>query len=60
MKYFKLFEGRVKKSDRIDIFRDNKYIVISPLTPHDSCKYGAFTRWCISVPNSGTTWYTDN
>jgi virulence-associated protein VagC len=46
-------EGSVKKSDRIDIYRDNNYVVIRPLTETASCKYGTFTKWCISAPSSG-------
>lgn len=46
---FKLFEGSVKSSERIDIFRDNKYILVAPLTAKASMKYGAFTNWCTSV-----------
>ncbi len=53
---FNLFEGKVKKSDKIDIFRNEKYIVVRPLTHQASCKYGAFTQWCISVPNAEYVW----
>ena len=56
IKSFDLFEARVKKSDRIDIFRDNKYIIISPLTHKASCKYGANTKWCISTPSDSTAY----
>lgn len=55
MKYiynFKLFETKVKKSDKVDIFRNDKYIVVRPLTHKASCKYGAFTKWCISAPDA--------
>lgn len=54
---FKLYlEKSVKKSDRIDIYRDNNYIVVRPLTHEASCKYGAFTSWCISVPGEDYIW----
>lgn len=46
---FKLFEGSVKSAERIDIFRDNNYILVAPLTGKASMKYGAFTHWCTSV-----------
>lgn len=46
-------EGSVKKSDRVDIYRDNNFIVVRPLTETASCKYGAFSKWCISAPGSG-------
>lgn len=51
-----LYEGSVKKTDRVDIYRDSNYIVIRPLTYRASCKYGAFTRWCISVPHAEYVW----
>lgn len=50
---FKIFEGSVKKSDRIDIFRDDKYIVVAPLTEEASMKYGADSHWCTSASGSG-------
>ena len=46
-------EGSVKSTDKIDIYRDNDSIVIRPLTEKASCKYGAYTKWCISAPSSG-------
>lgn len=57
MKYIKSFEkfimeGKVSKNEKIDIYRDNNYIVVEPLTHKASCKYGAFSKWCISVPNT--------
>lgn len=59
MKYilnYKIFEVSVKKSEKIDLYRDDKYIVVSPLTYNASCKYGAFTKWCISVPHAEYVW----
>ncbi len=47
-------EGRVKKDERIEILRDNKYLVVAPLTHTASCKYGAYTHWCSSALGSGT------
>lgn len=46
-------EGSVKTAERIDIYRDNNYVVVRPLSEKASCKYGAFTKWCISAPSSG-------
>lgn len=46
-------EGSVKTADRVDIYRDNDYVVVRPLTERASCKYGADTKWCISAPSSG-------
>ena len=41
-------EGRVKKSDRIDIYRDDNLIVVAPLT-HDALKkYASECAWCIN------------
>jgi len=44
-----LFEGKVKKSDKVDILRDGEYVVVRPLTHQASCKYGAFTQWCYKL-----------
>jgi len=59
---FKLFEGSVKSAERIDIFRDNKYILVAPLTARASMKYGAFTHWCTSVSDGSymEIWDSDN
>lgn len=46
-------EGSVKTAEKVDIYRDNNYIVVRPLTERASCKYGAYTKWCISAPSSG-------
>lgn len=54
MKYIKTFEYRVHREDRIEILRDDKYIIVAPLTKDASCKYGAFTHWCTANPHSGT------
>lgn len=48
-----LKEVSVKKDERVDIYRDNQFIVVRPLSERASCKYGAFTKWCISAPSSG-------
>ena len=41
-------EARVKKSDRIDIYRDDNLIVVAPLT-HDALKkYASECAWCIN------------
>ena len=53
MKYIKTFEYRVHREDRIEILRDDKYIIVAPLTEDASCKYGAFTHWCTANPHSG-------
>lgn len=48
-----LDETSVKKDERVDIYRDSSFIVVRPLSEKASCKYGAFTKWCISAPSSG-------
>ena len=53
-------EGKVKKDERIVILRDEKYIIVAPLTEEASCKYGAFTGWCTAAPHSGTFNYIKN
>lgn len=53
---YKIFEKRVPKSGRDNIYRDDKYIIVSPLTHNASCKYGAFSDWCISVPGDDYMW----
>lgn len=52
----KIFESTVKKSDKIDIYRDNDYIVVRPLTHKAACKYGSYSSWCISTPSDSSTW----
>lgn len=54
--YRMYMEKSVKKADRIDIYRDNNFVVVRPLTHKASCKYGAFTSWCISVPGEEYIW----
>jgi hypothetical protein len=63
MKHLKLFEnfineGRVKKDEKIDIYRDDRYIIVEPLTHRASCKYGAYTNWCTSTPSDDFGWNT--
>lgn len=58
---FKIYlEKSVKKEDRVDIYRDNDYIVVRPLTHEASCKYGnnsgSGSGWCISVPSDSSAW----
>lgn len=50
---FVLNENRVSRSERVEIYRDEKYIVVAPLTERASCKYGADTNWCTSALSSG-------
>ena len=57
---FKLFEGSVKSSEKIDIFRDNKYILVAPLTVEASAKYGSDTQWCSSALSNSYLWKEGN
>jgi len=56
LKTYKVFEKKVPSAERDDIYRDDKYILVSPLSHNASCKYGAFSDWCISVPNEDYMW----
>jgi hypothetical protein len=55
-------EGRVKASDRIKVYEDDKILVVVPLTHMASCKYGAKTPWCVAVPSNDEHFneYTEN
>ena len=48
----KLNEGSVKSSERVNIYRDSRYTIVSPLSHKASCKYGANSKWCTSTPSS--------
>jgi hypothetical protein len=41
-------EARVKKSDRIDIYRDENIVVVAPLTHEALKKYASECAWCIN------------
>jgi hypothetical protein len=41
-------ESRVKKSDRIDIYRDENIVVVAPLTHGSLQKYASECAWCIN------------
>jgi hypothetical protein len=41
-------ESRVKKSDRIDIYRDENIVVVAPLTHRSLQKYASECAWCIN------------
>jgi hypothetical protein len=50
-KYIKgetITEARVKKSDRIDIYRDENIVVVAPLTHQSLQKYASECAWCIN------------
>jgi hypothetical protein len=50
---YNLNENKVKKNERVEIFRNEKYIVIAPLSERASCKYGVNTYWCTAALSSG-------
>lgn len=59
-KYIKeetITEGRVKKSDRIDIYRDKNVIVVAPLTHEALKKYASECAWCINSDKYEWTHY---
>ena len=59
-KAFVLNETKVKSDEKIDIYRDEDYIIVEVLSHNASCKYGAFTDWCISVPHYTGAWNAAN
>lgn len=46
---FKLFESSVKSSEKEDIYRDSRWIVVRPLNQRAAMKYGANTNWCTAT-----------
>jgi hypothetical protein len=50
-------EARVKKSDRIDIYRDKNVIVVAPLTHEALKKYASECAWCINSDKYEWTHY---
>ena len=59
---FVINEVRVKESDRVKLYEDDKLLVVVPLTHKASCKYGANTPWCVAVPSEDEHFneYTNN
>jgi hypothetical protein len=55
-----ILEKSVNTKEKIDIFRDNKYILVAPLTSTASAKYGANTHWCTSAPSNSYIWKEEN
>lgn len=47
-----LTEVRAKPGERDKIYQDDNLLVVAPLTHNASCKYGAYTNWCTSVPSN--------
>jgi antitoxin component YwqK of YwqJK toxin-antitoxin module len=47
-----LIEGKVKPNERDKIYENDEWVVVKPLTHNASCKYGAFTSWCVSVKSN--------
>ena len=53
MRYLKRYddminEGRVKRSERLDVFRNDDIIVVMPLTHNALRKYANKCQWCIN------------
>ena len=53
-KLFQIKEGRVKSYERDKIYEDDNWLVVIPLTHNASCKYGAHSKWCVSVKGNET------
>lgn len=39
-------------ANRVKIWEDDRWLLISPLTHEASCKYGIHSSWCVSTSNS--------
>jgi ABC-type antimicrobial peptide transport system permease subunit len=48
IKTFKLFEKRVPRSERIELYRDSNIVIVVPLTFEAQKKYGSHCQWCIN------------
>jgi hypothetical protein len=47
-----VIEEMAKESPQRDkIYEDDRFIVVVPKTHSASCKYGAFSNWCVSTSN---------
>lgn len=50
-------EARVKKSDRVDIYRDENVVVVAPLTHEALQKYANECSWCINSDEDEWIYY---
>lgn len=56
-----LEELKKESPQRDKIYEDDRFIVVVPKTHSASCKYGAFSNWCVSTSNeSYYKQYTEN
>ena len=53
----KIKEKKLKKQRDI-IYKDDRWLVISPKTYEASCAYGAGTKWCVTMKDTSTHWNT--
>jgi len=53
----KIKEKNLKKQRDI-IYKDDRWLVISPKTYEASCAYGAGTKWCVTMKDISTHWNT--
>ena len=53
----KIKEKKLKKQRDI-IYKDDRWLVISPKTYEASCAYGAGTKWCVTSKDTSTHWNT--
>lgn len=56
---FFINEGKVPSVERIQLLKDDKYVILAPLTFKASCKYGAFTNWCSAAIGNEYAWNDD-
>jgi hypothetical protein len=47
---------RVGKDEYEKLFEDKTILALKPLTHQASCKYGAGTRWCVTMRDTDTWW----
>ena len=45
---YKIFEGRVPRDERIQVYKDENIIVLLPLTHRALQKYASGCAWCIN------------
>jgi hypothetical protein len=49
-------EEKEAKKQRDIIYKDDRWLVVSPKTHTASCYYGAGTKWCVTMKNTDTHW----
>jgi hypothetical protein len=44
------------KRDRDILYKDGRWLVVVPKSHEASCKYGAGTKWCVTMKDDSTYW----